>query len=183
MTEEHAASVGVVRSEPVFEHGFWRLTSDTALLPDGRERTVVRAHHVDTVHVVAVQDDDRVLLLREFRAFHGRYRWMIPSGKADKESDMVAAAQRELREETGMRARTLTPLFTGMFYDHAPIRYHVFVGRDLVRDPLPQDDLEIIEVHALPLSEAIDRVLTELPLFSQSAIALLTYERQLKDIR
>ena len=43
-------------------------------------------------------------MLREYRPFYGTYIWMIPSGKADKEKDILVAAQRELQEETGITA-------------------------------------------------------------------------------
>jgi ADP-ribose diphosphatase len=168
----------LLSSEELFASAPWRVTRDTAAIPDGRTITALRLHRCDSVHVIAIPQPGHILLLREFRPFLGKYQWMLPSGKADKELDMHEAAQRELREETGRAARQLTPFCTFFLTDTLTVRNHVFVAEDLYDSPLPQDDNELIEAHAVPLDEAIEKVLSANPIHALTAAALLRYARE-----
>ncbi len=156
----------------------WSATIETAPLPDGREKKGLRLHRSDSVHLIALTEAGTVLLLREFRAFLGKYVWMLPSGKADKEADLTVAAQRELREETGYESKDLQPYCTFYATDTMSIRNHVFVAHDLQPNPLPQDATELIEVHELSLQEAIQNVLMCDPIHAVSAAALLRYDQE-----
>jgi ADP-ribose pyrophosphatase len=99
---------------------------------------------------------------------------MLPSGKVDTtgDADLIAAAQRELREETGYRAHDLQHVQTCFYSESFAFRAHIYVGRELVHDPLPQDDNELIEVHELAIVEAQKRVLEQRPVHALSAFAL-----------
>ncbi|MDD4319785.1 MAG: NUDIX hydrolase [Candidatus Peribacteraceae bacterium] len=165
-------------SEELYAGHGWRLTLDTAPLPDGRVKSSGRAHRSNTVHILAFPTDDTVLLLREFRPFYGRYVWLIPSGKADKEQDVDAAAQRELREETGFRSKDLRFYCMARYTDALEAKNHIYIARQLVKDPLPQDESELIEVHEVRLQDAIDRVLHDDFAHLATAYALLRYERE-----
>lgn len=158
-------------------HG-WRITFDEAPLPDGRVKRGARAHRPDIVHILALPTDDSVLLLREFRPFYGRYLWMIPSGKVDKEDNPDAAAQRELREETGYRSDDLHFYCLARHTDQLVSKNSLYIARKLVKDPLPQDASELIEVHEMPLAEAIERVLSDEFAHLATAYALLRYARE-----
>ncbi|MDD5623271.1 MAG: NUDIX hydrolase [Candidatus Peribacteraceae bacterium] len=158
-------------------HG-WRVTLDEAALPDGRMKKAARVHSADTVVILPLVQPDRVVILREFRPFWGCYVWMLPSGKADKETDILAAAQRELREETGMRAGKITPYGTCYYRDTIAYTCHFFLAEDLVADPLPRDATELMEVHTLPIDEAIQRVVTGERSHAASGNLLLRYARE-----
>ncbi|MDO8649558.1 MAG: NUDIX hydrolase [Candidatus Peregrinibacteria bacterium] len=162
----------------LFNHRGWRITEESAPLPDGRSKSVVRVHRCDSVHIIAFDAEGRVLVLREFRPFYGTYVWMLPSGRIDKESDRTVAAQRELQEETGFRAGELTYYCSTRHSESFNSANHVFIARNLSPSPLPQDEDELIEVHPLPLAEAIDRVLASEPVHTASAFALLKYAHE-----
>lgn len=100
---------------------------------------------------------------------------MLPSGRVDKETDLDAAAQRELREETGYRAGTLLPYCTTHYSESVIAANYIYLARDLVHDPLPQDDDELIEVHTVTLPEALRRVLESPYVHTASAYGLLRY--------
>lgn len=173
MTEPH-----ILSSTELFRHEPWRVTEETAALPDGRTKTALQLYRCDSVHVIAVPRPGHVILLREFRPFQGKHVWLLPSGKADKETDMKAAALRELREEAGHGAKDIWPFCTFYFADSITIRSHVFVAEDLYPDPLPQDATEMIEAHEVPLEEAIGKVLGMEPTHAVSAASLLRYARE-----
>jgi 8-oxo-dGDP phosphatase len=82
------------------------LRTDLVLMPDGTsaERDVVV--HPGAVGIVALDDDDRVLMIRQYRHPAGRMLWEIPAGLRDVAGEPVSVtAERELLEETGHRAR------------------------------------------------------------------------------
>lgn len=167
-----------MHEEELFNQYGWRLTFATAPLPDGREKQSVRVHRCDSVHILAFPEPDTVLLLKEFRPFYQEYIWMIPSGKADKETDILSAAHRELQEETGFDAQTMVSYGCVYTSDSIAIANHIYIARDLFQSPLPQDEDELIEVVALPIGNAIENVLSSARVHSPSAVALLKYARE-----
>jgi 8-oxo-dGTP diphosphatase len=75
--------------------------------------------------------DGRVLVLRRPAGIHLEGTWEFPGGKIDDGEEPVAAARRELVEETGLRARELEPLIVVVHeYPERPVRLHVFLARN-----------------------------------------------------
>ncbi|MBN1966188.1 MAG: NUDIX hydrolase [Anaerolineae bacterium] len=72
---------------------------------------------------VVFDDDGRILLLEH--VFHPYYPWGLPGGWVDRREDPAAAVERELREETGLDVRVISPLSItiGMFPDHLDLTY------------------------------------------------------------
>ena len=167
--------------EELYNDGKWRIVRETAELPDGRKKTIVRGYKSDVVSILAFPSPGKILLLREYRAFDGGWVWMLPTGIVDKEKDPMEAAKRELREETGFRAGTIKHFCTGMHSETLVSLYHFYIATDLVADPLPQDDDEMIEVHEVTVEEAIDRVLDCKTPRMPSAFALMRYLREFGD--
>lgn len=166
-------------SGALFDDGTWKIVRETASLPDGRTKTATRVYRCPSVHIIAETDDGNILLLREFRPFYGEWIWMLPSGRVDKETDIDAAAARELREETGYAASTLTKLRTFDDSEALIVRHHVYHAAGLRPDPLPQDEDELIEVHACTPDEAIRNVLGSARIHTLSAAALLCWKERL----
>jgi ADP-ribose pyrophosphatase len=83
---------------------FW-VTEDEARDPDGFhiERSIVR--HAGSAVIMPVDEQRRILLVRQFRLPAKRYLWEIPAGKVDDGENVFQAAQRELGEETGLSAK------------------------------------------------------------------------------
>lgn len=129
-------------------------------LPNGKEavRDVVR--HPGAVAIVALTDDGRICLVRQYRTSLARVTVEIPAGKLDPGEDPLACAKRELREETGMEADQmafLTTIATSDGFTDELIHIYMATGLRFVEsDP---DDDEFINVDLVPLSELIDAVL------------------------
>ena len=115
-------------------------------------------------------------MLREYRPFYGDYVWMLPSGKVDKENIPIDAAQRELREETGYRAENIRHYCTVFGSESINISHHIFIASGLVKDPLPADVDEMIEVHELSIDDAIKNVLSSPNIHEISGFALFHYK-------
>ena len=97
----------VVRSRPGYDGVLVKVRVDTVVQPDGSraEREVVE--HVGSVAIVAIDDRQRVLLIRQYRHPAGRYLWELPAGLCDKPGEPpLGTAQRELAEEAQLRAAT-----------------------------------------------------------------------------
>jgi ADP-ribose pyrophosphatase len=104
----------VVRSRLEYDGALVKVRVDTVVQPDGSraEREVVE--HVGSVAIVAIDDQQRVLLIRRYRHPARHYLWELPAGLCDKPGEPpLGAAQRELAEEAQLRAaawRTLADL-------------------------------------------------------------------------
>ena len=96
----------IISSEEKYRCSIFRVTEDEARDPDGFfiKRSIIR--HPGSAVVMPVDDQERVLLVRQFRLPANRYLWEIPAGKVDEGENVFQAAQRELSEETGLSAKT-----------------------------------------------------------------------------
>jgi ADP-ribose pyrophosphatase len=164
--------------EELYSDKDWQVILESASLPDGREKHVSRVKRADSAHIIAFKDDDTILMLREYRPYYGTYIWMLPSGRVDKESDHITGAQRELQEETGFRAEKLDLMCKTNYSESLIATNYIYVASGLVKDPLPQDDDELIEVHECTLEEALENVLTSEVVHTPSAYALFFYRHQ-----
>lgn len=129
-------------------------------LPDGRQalRDVVR--HPGAVAIVALTDDGRICLVRQYRTSLSRVTVEIPAGKLDPGEDPLTCAKRELREETGMEADQmafLTTIATSVGFTDELIHIYMATGLNFVASN-PDSD-EFINVDLVPLPELIDAVL------------------------
>lgn len=118
------------------------------------EREIVE--RVEAVAVVAVDDEGRVVLVRQMREAVRRVLLELPAGKVDGGEDPSATARRELAEETGLRADLWRngPVFwaTPGFCTE---RVHLFAAEELVEGDATPEAGEHIEVVRLPVAEAI----------------------------
>ena len=146
-----------VSSERVFEGKRIGLRVDRVRLADGTEAVREVAESPNAVVIVAVDDDQKLLLVRQYRFAVGRELLELPAGVIEGDEPPVASAQRELREETGFAAAELTEL--GHFYA-APGGLtecmYAFLGTSLTHDPLAPDADERIELGRMGVREALE---------------------------
>ena len=93
-------ATSVVHRSPWFE-----VRSDDVVKPDGGHGVYTHVVAPASVTVLAIQDDDQVVLTRQWIYTHNGTQWRLPGGAVDgTDTDPAAAAARELAEETGLRA-------------------------------------------------------------------------------
>ncbi len=100
----------VLSSVEKYANSLFQVTEDVAVAKDGHEikRAVVR--HPGSATVLIVDAKKRILLVKQYRMPVGGYVWEIPAGKIDPGENALQAAKRELKEETGFKAKKWTKL-------------------------------------------------------------------------
>ncbi len=159
--EDAAESWPVVAADEQLSNWLISVRTDKVRMPDNHfaERTVVT--HLGAVAVVALDDAQRVLMIRQYRHPVGYQLWEIPAGLRDKDGEsLLRTAQRELFEETGYRARdwhTLIDYFSSPGYSTERLR--IFLARGLEPDDDDHyqrtDEEKFIVSDWVPLNEAV----------------------------
>src|SRR3984885_12765411 len=156
----------VVSSAELLRRWLITVRADKVRMPDNSiaEREVVL--HPGAVGVLALDDADRVLMIRQYRHPVGRLLWEIPAGLRDVEGEAPwVTAQRELAEEAGYRARdwqVLADYFSSPGFSTERLR--VFLARGLEPIPAaerrfePEDEEAYMLTGWLPLDEAVRKV-------------------------
>ena len=156
---------GRIDSEPVYDGRVVRLSVDTVRFPDGSEGRLEMIRHAGASAVLPFlgglfDPDPDVLLVRQYRYASDGYLYEIPAGlPAGPQESWEECAHRELEEETGMRAATMTPLtriYTTPGFTDEVIR--LFVATDLEPGELSRDPDEFMEVVRVAFSEVLEMV-------------------------
>ncbi|HEX5229063.1 MAG TPA: NUDIX hydrolase [Bryobacteraceae bacterium] len=95
----------IVSSKERFKNRLFTVTEDHAIDPDGFEIKRAIVHHRGSAVMMAVDDRMRILLVRQYRLAARRSLWELPAGSVDPGEKPLQTAKRELKEETGYRAK------------------------------------------------------------------------------
>lgn len=146
-----------ISSEELFEGVLLHAHRDTVRLPDGRTAKREWLDHPGAVAVVPLFANGDTMLIRQFRFPAHRTFVEVPAGKFDHDNEpSEAVGRRELKEETGLWAETLTPLgtfFPCIGYSNEVI--HVYLAEDLTQGEQELTDDEFAEPVRLPFEEAV----------------------------
>lgn len=133
---------------------------DTISLPDGRIERWDLVDHVGAAAVVAVRDDGRILMVRQWRNPNQEEMPEIPAGKLDaRDEPTELAAARELEEETGFRAGTLERLITFRpTVAYSSERIDIYLATNLIKGQQHLDDDEFLGVEAWTVDEIVKAI-------------------------
>jgi ADP-ribose pyrophosphatase len=152
-------------------------------LPNGVRAQLDIVRHPGASCVVPFENDDDVLLIRQYRHAAGGTIWEVPAGKLEGDTPEACAAK-ELEEEAGRRAGRLERLgeiwTTPGFTDE---RIHLFAAFDLTEVPHAREAHEVIEVVAMPLADALTLIWRGELTDAKSALALIHVARRLGRLR
>ncbi|HZU92362.1 MAG TPA: NUDIX hydrolase [Microbacterium sp.] len=153
----------VLQSDLVFAGRVWDVVSDRVAYGDGE---MVRQYvkHTGAVAIVAIDDQDRVLLIQQYRHPIRHRDWELPAGLLDVEGEEpLLAAQRELAEEADLVAAHWEPLISSWTTpggNDELIRIFLATGVEQAASVHDREDEEAdIRLEWVPLADAVDAVL------------------------
>ena len=143
----------LVKQESIYDGQIIKVRVDTLLLPDGQQVTREVVVHNAAVVIVPIDQDDHVLLVRQYRHPMGESLLEAPAGILEDSESPDDCAQRELQEEVGYASTNLRAL--GGFWSSPGFCtefLYAYLARNLVESKLPADDDEDIDVERIPTS-------------------------------
>ena len=175
----------VLSSKTVFHGPVFSVVTEQVKEPDGVRvrRDVVR--HPGSIVVLALDDaatarPPRVLLERQYRHAAGQRLWELPAGSLEPGENKLAAAKRELLEETGFTARRWQrALFFYVSPGFLTESMAVFLARDLKKGKAQPEEDERISVRFFPLRQAINMAMTGKIKDAKSLASLLWLARKM----
>lgn len=170
----------IVATRDARDSRFLRVEEVDLAFSNGARRTFERltASGRGAVFIVAMQDDDTVLLIREYGVGLDRYELGVPKGRIDAGETALEAANRELQEEVGFGARKLTSISTlSLLPAYMTHKARVILAQDLYPARLPGDEPEPLEVVPWKLSE-LHRLLARDDVTEGRSIAALFIARE-----
>jgi ADP-ribose pyrophosphatase len=168
----------LISSQEVYSCSLFRVTEDEAVDRTGwkMKRSIVR--HLGSAVMMAVDDKNRVMLVRQYRMPADRYLWELPAGKTDAGETVLQAAKRELIEETGLRAKKWKKLVS--FYPspgYVEEKMTIFLATELTQgESQPMED-ERIETRWFTKKEIRDLIVSNTILDAKTMIGFLCWAR------
>ena len=146
----------LIKSEVLMKGRVFAIRRDYLKTPDGRETKLDIIEHGGSAVVIPVDENGNILLVRQYRHAAGQDLLELPAGTLDDGEDPEVCAAREIREETGKAAETLTKL--GEFYlapGYSDEFMVVYLATGLSDSPLDADEDEFLSLETVPVAEAI----------------------------
>jgi len=144
-------------SRTVFEGRALKLRIDTVKTADGRESTREIVEHSECIVIAAVDGDDNILLVRQYRKAIEKELLEMPAGGIDPGEDAVTAVRREMQEETGYLPGQVARL--GGFYSapgYCTEYLHLYLATELTPSRLYAEDTAGITLVRVPLKDIPD---------------------------
>lgn len=140
--------------EDIFEGKIIKVEVERVKLPNGKESTREIVRHQGGVAIIAFKDKETILMVEQFRKPINSLLLELPAGKIEKNEDLKKCAIRELQEETGYKPNKIEYIGKVVTSPGFCDEYiYIFKAEDLVKEELPCDDDEFINLHEYKLSE------------------------------
>jgi len=163
-------------SRLIYDGQVVKLRVDTVRLPGGRETKREIVEHGDCVAIVAIDGNNNVLLVNQFRQPVEKELLEIPAGGIDPGEDPLTAVRREMQEETGYLPQKVERL--GGFYatpGYGTEYLHLYLATDLTPSRLYAEDTESIKLVRVPISQIPSLITSGRICDAKSIAGLLIY--------
>jgi len=165
----------------VLGHPFMKILNDRVVLPDGKEKDWVYWSSTDSVMIIGMLEDKRLVMIRQYRYLVDDEVIEFPSGRLDRDESPEAGARREFEEETGYKCDSLVKL--GAFYEtygQLNRKIHIFFSDKLTPSKQTLDDVEQIEVMLVDPKEAIQMASENRIVSMGSSLAILLLKEKMQ---
>ncbi len=164
-----------LKEELKFEGKIISLIEKIVKLPNGKEAKREIVKHPGGVAILALNENDKVLLVEQFRSPLNTTILEIPAGKLEKNENPEECGKRELEEETGFKAKKMT--FLGKIapspgYTNEYI--YLYKAEDLYKGKIGGDDDEFIKVHQYSLNKLKEKIKSG-EIIDAKTIAIMAY--------
>ena len=150
-----------VKRKEIYDGNILHVVIDDVTLPNGAPAKREVVLHNGAVCIVPITDNNEIVMERQFRYPFNEVIFEIPAGKIDKgETDPMSAAMRELAEETGYTADSLS--FIGLYYPSPAIlseKIYMYVATGLKKGNQDLDEDEFLDVTPIPFDNVVDMIL------------------------
>ena len=161
----------------VYDNPWVHVREDGVVRPDGREGIYGVVHFKNRAVGVLAFAGDEIYLVGQYRYTLGRYSWEIPEGGCPEDEDPLAAARRELEEETGLHARHWQKVGEAHLSNSVTDELAVwYVATGLEQSERRPEGTEQINVRRVPFREALRMALAGEITDALSLIAVLHYQ-------
>ncbi|MHA6251039.1 NUDIX hydrolase [Oceanobacillus sp. CAU 1775] len=148
-------------TEQIFDGKIISLQVDEVELPNGEKSQREIVKHPGAVAVIPITEDNKIVFVKQYRKPLEKTLIEIPAGKLDNNEQPLAAAIRELEEETGYTTKELsfvTSFYTSPGFANELMYIYITNTLEKLEEPIPGDDDEFIEILELTLDEAKELV-------------------------
>jgi len=148
-----------VSSDRIYTGKVISLKVDTVEVPKKGYQKREIIEHPGAVGIVAITDDNKVLLVRQFRKAIEKVLWEIPAGKLEQGESPKDCAIRELKEATGYSANNIKLIhkfYTSSGFSNQKI--YVYLATDLEKGECCLDEDEFLELHEVNLKDAYEMI-------------------------
>ena len=168
----------LISSKQLLETPIFSVTWDHAVDPGGFEIQRAIVQHGGSAVMMPVDERGRVLLVRQYRLPARQYMWELPAGRVDAGETVLKAAKRELREETGFKAKQWTKL--AAFYVSPGFlaeKMTVFLAQDLTEGEAENMEDERIDIEWFPSRKLDEMIGAGQIQDAKTMIGFLTWKR------
>ncbi len=173
-----------LKSERIYEGRLVNLRQDAVVLSSGRETVREVVEHPNCVAIVAIDSEDNVVMVRQFRKPVEGVLLEIPAGVIELGEEPQQCALRELEEETGYMAGKMERI--GGFYSspgYSTEFLHLFLATDLQRGSTRPDEDEIIEVVSIPWEQILGLIVAGEVCDAKSIVGLFTVAFSCEEVK
>jgi 8-oxo-dGTP pyrophosphatase MutT (NUDIX family) len=174
--EETTSPWRTISSRQVYENPWISVREDRVLRPDGDPGIYGVVHYKNVAVGVLAVENDHVYLVGQYRYPLEMYSWEIPEGGCPQGEEPLRAAQRELKEETGLEAASWQRLGEAFLSNSVADEYAVwFLATGLAAGEVRPEGTEKLSVRRVPFREALEMALDGGITDALSIVALTSY--------
>lgn len=169
-------------SKEVYENPWIRIREDKVVRPDGEPGIYGVVHYKNIAIGILPVEDGHIYLVGQYRYPLDQYSWEIPEGGCPEGEDLLTAAQRELAEETGLRAENWKLMGEAHLSNSVSDERAVwFLATGLTQGQQEPEGTEQLNIRRLPAEQVLGMALTGEITDALSLLAIMSYHLALEE--